>query len=536
MKRRLGYRARYVNRRSFLAGAVHLCMGVVGVALLGCTDADDDDPPAGLTAARTATPAPATAEPTRAPAATSTPTSAPTATATPKPTPAATPEPTPTATPEPMPTATPEPTPTATPESTPTAVRRAASPPPAWIFAGDIPDEHQTVLREEMEHSRAYFSNRFGVEATGFTVLVGSDYEAMAPVYEEMTGVDLAGRYGPFARISYAWVRASRTGGAVVTMMIGRGREALSVLNEYVVHEYFHVLQGQLASGTALASDGDPAYFAGGRSGPRWLMEGLASYADYAYTPTRPGRRPFLDDRYYPYRDISDYQREWGEISLEETTREEDYRSLGCSFGDQYVYAMGFAASLYLLEQAGAGEDSYVRYWSLLGARPTWQQAFEEAFGIGVDDFFRGFSEWLPAQLPPPRVAFRLQFRWAGIDSQHLLTSFLFPRVEAADGRRLYDYLSASTGWYGDSDLPTAVVEYAQDAVGTGYLALWWYDRSDLCTEHLLGWYKDGELTSRREDATPVQFTGRSETIEWSLPGNPDVLPRLEERTKAGCD
>ena len=33
-------------------------------------------------------------------------------------------------------------------------------------------------------------------------------------------------------------------------------------------------------------------------------MEGLASYADYAYTPSRAERRPFLGDRYYPYHDL----------------------------------------------------------------------------------------------------------------------------------------------------------------------------------------------------------------------------------------
>ena len=76
-------------------------------------------------------------------------------------------------------------------------------------------------------------------------------------------------------------------------------------------------------------------------------------------------------------------------------------------------------------------------------------------------------------------------------------------------------------------------VTYDEGAVGTGYLSLWWSD--DQCTQHLLGWYKDGELTSRREDATAVEFTGRSSTIDWNIPGHPDTLPRLEEGKRAGC-
>ena len=387
-----------------------------------------------------------------------------------------------------------------------------------------------------MEAARAYFSSRYGVEATGFTVLVGSDYDALSPIYEEMTGADLESSYPPFGRVSDAWVRASSDGGAVVTMMLGKGGEALSSLTHYVVHEYFHVLQGQLASGTAPTGGGEPGYFAGGHTGPRWLMEGLASFADYAYTPSRPGRRPFLNHRYRPYLDISDYQREWGEISLEELAGEEDYRSLGCSFGDRYVYAMGFAASVYLLQEI-AEEDSYVRYWALLGAYPTWQRAFEEAFGVGVDDFLEGFREWLPAQLPPARVTLRLRFRWPDMDSRPLRTSFLYASVEVLEEDPLYlPRRSATTGWFGDSDLPTAVAEYPQGTVGTGHLALWWYDRGDLCTEYLLGWYKDGALTSRREEATPVEFTGASATIDWSLPGHPDTLPRLEERTTSWCE
>ena len=42
-----------------------------------------------------------------------------------------------------------------------------------------------------MEAVRAYFSERFGVEATGFTVLVG-EYEAMSPIFSDLTGGNLS--------------------------------------------------------------------------------------------------------------------------------------------------------------------------------------------------------------------------------------------------------------------------------------------------------------------------------------------------------
>ena len=406
-------------------------------------------------------------------------------------------------------------------------------PPPTWVFAGDVPADDQTVLREEMEYSRAYFRNRFGVEATDFTVLVGSDYEALAPVYRDIVGRDLSDKYPSWAITTSAWATSSPAGGALVTLIYGKNQQALDTLKEYIVHEYFHVLQGQLASGFAQLPNSEVAYYDDTIDhGPTWLKEGLASYADYAYTPSRPGRRPFLNDRYTPYFDVLDFRREWGVIRLEDLdAEEEDYRHLGCSFGNFYVYAMGFAASVYLLELAE--EDSYVNFWQILGERPTWQQAFEEAFGIGVNDFYKAFEEWLPSQLPPPLVTLKLQVRWPDMENQ--LQGGEFLSVEVAnwgtwENERPSNLSSASTGWFGKSDVLSLVIAYDEGAIGTGYLSLWWYHRNDLCTEYLLGWYKDGELTSRREDATSVEFTGSSRIIDWNIPGNPDTLPRLEER------
>lgn len=530
-----------MDRRTLLRGGLRVLLGLTAAPLVGC--GNDGGMGSALTAPASEPTTATTSGPTSVATSelTTTTTSDPASATTSGPTSVVTSELTTTTTAGPTSTTTSGPTSTTTttsdPTTTTTTVSRAASPPPDWIFAGDIPVEDQAVLREEMEYSRAYFSDRFGVEATDFTVLVGSGYEALSPVYHDLVGRDLSASYPRFGITPYAWVTASGTGGAVATLIYGRTRESLQLLEHYIVHEYFHVLQGQLASGFTTLQDGGVAYFGGASTGPRWLMEGLASYADYEYTPSRPGRRPFLDDRYYPYVDIANYQREWGEISLEEMTAEANYRELGCSFGEFYVYAMGFAASVYLLERAE--EDSYVNYWTLLGTRPTWQHAFEEAFGIGVDESYRAFKEWLPTKLPPPPVALKLQVRWPDMDRQPQRDSFLYAvneRITTVEGDPWeIPPHSASTGWYGDRDLPTLVTEYPESVVGTGYVSLWWYHRDDLCTEYLLGWYRDGELTDRRGDATAIEFPGSASTVDWTLPGNPDTLPRLQERTTQWC-
>ena len=59
--------------------------------------------------------------------------------------------------------------------------------------------------------------------------------------------------------------------------------ESLSVAQNSIVHEYFHILRGQLASGFAQLPDGKVVYDLG--QGPFWLVEGTAQYADYVYSP-----------------------------------------------------------------------------------------------------------------------------------------------------------------------------------------------------------------------------------------------------------
>ena len=54
-----------------------------------------------------------------------------------------------------------------------------------------------------MESVRAYFSHRFGVEATGFTVVAG-EFEAMSAIYSDLTGGDLSLVVRPGLRVGHA--------------------------------------------------------------------------------------------------------------------------------------------------------------------------------------------------------------------------------------------------------------------------------------------------------------------------------------------
>ena len=71
---------------------------------------------------------------------------------------------------------------------------------------------------------------------------------------------------------------------------------------------------------------------------------------------------------------------------------------------------------------------------------------------------------------------------------------------------------------------------YPAGAIGRAVMGLWWSD--DQIERHLLGWYKDGELTDQRGEATPIEFIGSSYSLEWALPAHPNTLPRLGTRPR----
>ena len=424
-------------------------------------------------------------------------------------------------------------------EATTTEPIAAQSPPPTWVFVGDIPEGQRIILREEMEAVRAYFSNQFGVEATSFTVLVAAEHEEFQEVYRDLTGSDISSGfeyYSPNNIQALGWVVPSPSGGALMTLHYMRNtHENFDFLRHYIVHEYFHVLQGQLATGFTQLPNGEIAWHNERSSlAPTWLVEGSAEYADYAYTLTRTGRRSF-DDRYSVLNDIEFF------LSGGESTSLADYGIVdpgSIPYLDYLLNAAGFLAFSELAERAG--DDPYVNYWSIAGELPTWEQAFEEAFGISYEEFSVAFYERVLSLLPS-LVRLNLHMRWPHLG---ILKGDISIHIEDSDGAPWGYWEDGSPSDLGSSESsvlpqdlenPFVTVTYTEGAVGRGYISLWWTDADDLCTAHLLGSYKDGELTDQREDATPVKFIGADDTLDWDLPAHPSTLPRLESRVHVFC-
>ena len=389
------------------------------------------------------------------------------------------------------------------------------SPPPTWVFAGDVPAAYRTELRAEMEQCRAYFAGRFGVEATDFTVLAGPNFASLDSVYRSAMGEEIPFLEFPWDVHAFGFVTQHRVTGEVFVALVYRGDP--SSLLDIVVHEYFHVLQRQLASVRA----------------PRWLVEGLASYADYAYTLSRPDRRGFLGNRYTPYVDIADAQSRgaFGEnINL---VGLEDMQTFRCDFDEFYSYAMSFAASVFLVEQLPQveEEDALVSFWELLANRP-WEQAFEESFGMSAEDFYQAFDAWLPTQLPSVHLIVN-QMRY--LEDQSLIaldrTGWVDPSSshQLLMGLLLSPHDATSHTIRAKAASTNFVLKFHGDPFRTAKVGLKLLELgttpSDQCN-HLLGWYKDGKLTDQLEEATLVEFTETSTSLEWTLPAHPSKLPR----------
>lgn len=386
------------------------------------------------------------------------------------------------------------------------ALPPAKSPAPRWIFAGNITEEARDWLQKEMGRVRAFFSDRYSVEATGFTVLAG-EYERQANgnmrpveevvrVYREVTGSPLP-THNPHV-----------TGnGKVLFLPVSQDRSTEDGQLPFgvdhsvtIAHEYFHVLQHQMAG----KSYGSSLY---------WLVEGTAVLASFNYAG---GLGAFA-----PYEEIAWQRIQWDEgTPLEGMDIGEDLAFVEsranwfsyCERDDnqiRYGYAIAFLASYYLAEEVAKSVDSYVTYWQLHGQGMAHSEAFEEAFGIILEDAYPRIRQWFDeTEVTPEWTTLRINMvvpegycdkpdclLWVNVNSK-------------------YDPFQGSFDWQGlgDWDTHDQTIVYEGDQSFTVTLSL---RRQD---QHI-GYYGNGKLVDREDDATPLELTGSDAVIEWQLAG-----------------
>ncbi|MXW24716.1 MAG: hypothetical protein F4Z77_00200 [Dehalococcoidia bacterium] len=206
----------------------------------------------------------------------------------------------------------------------PLAEPLGASPDVEWLFAHGISSRRQSEIRQEMADIVMFVAQRFGASASGFTVSVGSDDPGWSiPAF--------------MATTASFWDAA---------------------------HEYFHVVQSELAGG--------------GPKGPHWLVEGSATYAEEAYDGDLEFRRAIAPAAA-------------SHIASIRETESADWVRLN--------YHLGFLAVDWLVGHAG--ERSLLQYYRFLPDHDRWEAAFEAAFGLTIDEFYERFEEHRTRVAPP---------------------------------------------------------------------------------------------------------------------------------------
>ncbi len=237
------------------------------------------------------------------------------------------------------------------------------------VFGRRVADEQKSGLRDEMELVVAFFAERYGIEPPDFTLSVVPDL--------------------PNANASLRLIR------------LGDLIDDESYLPYALAHEYFHVLQFHWAPRSLTRAEP-----------PIWLAEGTARFTEDLYRRARQGA---TDDR---VRTIWWRQTLGLAVPLSALEERDPFYEPGAP-----AYALGALAADWLIRRAAAAAadvpfaphapgalgvgpewDAHIEYYRLRPSAVGWQAAFEEAFGIGVGEFYAAFAayrdELTAARLP----------------------------------------------------------------------------------------------------------------------------------------
>ena len=144
--------------------------------------------------------------------------------------------------------------------------------------------------------------------------------------------------------------------------IIREGPLALGVNRAFIAHDYVHALQQQISAGNF---------------GPEWMDEGMAAYFEENF------------DEVYEERIISTLEvATWSQDSLRDMERKYE--------GFNHPVASLAIHQLVLF----AGEESLFEFYATLKNSASWQEDFEESFGIAVDDFYDKFAAYRAESAP----------------------------------------------------------------------------------------------------------------------------------------
>ncbi|MXY79220.1 MAG: hypothetical protein F4Y94_05950 [Chloroflexi bacterium] len=240
---------------------------------------------------------------------------------------------------------------------------------PVLIFVGDIPVATRNELRDELDSVRAFFRDRLGVASGDYTLYVGADARSLDDVYSQT-----------FASESYPSSSCSVSApGSVLLISLRCTHDLAEWHGRSVVRNL-----------TAEDLPDPPAGYSW--RGAMWLREGSVAYASALYR-AETGSKELHRIRS-------------GQVDLAMRTRQplSSMATLdGFSDGFPEAQGLGFLAVEWLADRAG--ETAIFDYYRLLPGSKSWEDAFEAAFGIAVDDFYEEFEAYRARVAPPDEDA-----------------------------------------------------------------------------------------------------------------------------------
>ena len=143
-------------------------------------------------------------------------------------------------------------------------------------------------------------------------------------------------------------------------------------LMEGMAHEYVHALHLELSKG---------------RSGTRWLIEGIAQYFTAVYMAAH-NEAYTAASSLRATRDLARHTT----VTLQSTEND-------ITASDGVRYALSTVATEYL--EFLAGEKALWNFYLQFARSESWEEAFEEAFGFSLDDFYLAFEAHRALTSPP---------------------------------------------------------------------------------------------------------------------------------------
>jgi hypothetical protein len=242
-----------------------------------------------------------------------------------------------------------------------------------FIFDDAVPAANRTLIQEGIAIAQGSFG-----PVTSMTVRAYTSLDTLMDAYCRLTNIKpdsaaaKAQRKGFDDRLYDAF---AVMGGMFIYVRDSWVSRSPSYQKQTMLHEYFHVMQYDLAKGKALL--------------PKWLVEGSAEYSTYRVAV----RLNLLTEEYvanaYP-------DRVWGlngQLSSVETSDEVRLEDISG------MYILGYVATEYI--EKTYGESLYKKkYWEALGAANNWQDAFRNAFGMPVEDLYNKFEQYRHTEYP----------------------------------------------------------------------------------------------------------------------------------------